>query len=54
MHQIVVGLGQNTMYPIQKVYEKKKIIKNGSDSLWKYAEEIINQCVTEGILKKQE
>ncbi len=40
--------------PYQKVYEKKKIIKNGSDSLWKYAEEIINQCVTEGILKKQE
>lgn len=38
--------------PYQKVYEKKKIIKNGSDSLWKYAEEIINQCVTEGILKK--
>ncbi|MDD4719675.1 MAG: HD domain-containing protein [Bacteroides sp.] len=40
--------------PYSKVYEKKKIIKNGSDSLWKYAEEIINQCVTEGILKKQE
>lgn len=38
--------------PYSKVYEKKKIIKNGSDSLWKYAEEIINQCVTEGILKK--
>ena len=38
--------------PYSSVYEKKKIIKNGSDSLWKYAEEIINQCVTEGILKK--
>ena len=28
--------------PYQKVYEKKKIIKNGSDSLWKYAEEIMD------------
>lgn len=34
------------------VYEKKKVIKNGSETLWNYAEEIIENSVTKGILKK--
>lgn len=35
-----------------KVYEKKKIIKEGSNAIWKYAEELINDSVEKGILKK--
>jgi putative hydrolase of HD superfamily len=35
-----------------KVYEKKKIIKDGSNTIWKYAEELINDSVAKGILKK--
>lgn len=34
------------------VYEKKKVIKYGSTSLWKYAENLINESVDSGILKK--
>lgn len=36
----------------QKVYEKKKAIKNGSATIWSYAENLINQSVESGILKK--
>lgn len=35
-----------------KVYEKKKIIKEGSDTLWNFAEGLINESVEKGILKK--
>lgn len=35
-----------------KVYEKKKDIKEGSSSLWSYAENLINESVDKGILKK--
>jgi putative hydrolase of HD superfamily len=35
-----------------KVYEKKKAIKNGSSSLWNYAEGLINEGIAKGILKK--
>jgi len=38
--------------PYNKVYEKKKVIKNGSSSIWNYAEKIINESVEKGILKK--
>jgi len=38
--------------PYQKVYEKKKVIENGSASIWKYAENLINESVEKGILKK--
>ncbi|MFT3911358.1 MAG: HD domain-containing protein [Ferruginibacter sp.] len=38
--------------PYQKVYEKKKVIENGSTSIWKYAEQLINESVEKGILKK--
>ena len=36
----------------QKVYDKKKAIKNGSTTVWNYAEGLINQSVDSGILKK--
>ena len=35
-----------------KVYEKKKIIKEGSNTIWNYAETLINDSVEKGILKK--
>ena len=37
----------------QQVYEKKKVIQDGSTSLWKYAENLINESVEKGILKKK-
>jgi putative hydrolase of HD superfamily len=36
----------------QKVYDKKKIIKHGSTKIWNYAENLINESVDKGILKK--
>ena len=38
--------------PYQKVYKKKKAIKEGSDSIWNYAENLINESVEKGILRK--
>ena len=38
--------------PYQKVYDKKKAIKGGSSSIWNYAENLINESVEKGILKK--
>ena len=35
-----------------KVYEKKKVIKDGSNSIWDYAEDLLNESVEKGILKK--
>jgi putative hydrolase of HD superfamily len=35
-----------------KVYEKKKIMKDGSNTIWNYAEALINDSVDKGILKK--
>ena len=35
-----------------QVYEKKKVIKDSSTSLWKYAENLLNESVDKGILKK--
>lgn len=34
------------------VYNKKKVIEKGSGSIWKYAEELLNESVQKGILKK--
>ena len=36
----------------EKVYAKKKVIANGSAALWEYAEQLINESVEKGILKK--
>ena len=38
--------------PYQTVYDKKKAIKNGSTVIWDYAENLINESVDKGILKK--
>ena len=35
-----------------KVYEKKKVIKDGSQTIWNYAENLINESVEKGILGK--
>ncbi|KIQ21769.1 phosphohydrolase [Flavobacterium sp. MEB061] len=35
-----------------KVYEKKSVIKDGSEIVWNYAESLINESVAKGILKK--
>jgi putative hydrolase of HD superfamily len=35
-----------------KVYNKKKVIGEGSASIWNYAEGLINESVAKGILKK--
>ncbi|MDI9880267.1 HD domain-containing protein [Flectobacillus longus] len=35
-----------------KVYNKKKVIKDGSEVIWDYAENLINESVDKGILKK--
>lgn len=40
--------------PYQKVYDKKKIIKNGSTAIWSYSEQLINESVDKGILKKED
>ncbi|HSC55525.1 MAG TPA: HD domain-containing protein [Phnomibacter sp.] len=38
--------------PYQKVYDKKSAMKEGSASIWAYAEQLINESVDKGILKK--
>lgn len=35
-----------------KVYQKKSVIKNGSQTIWDFAEQLINESVEKGILKK--
>lgn len=37
----------------ETVYEKKKVIKNGSEVIWEYAENLLNKNVEKGILKKK-
>jgi putative hydrolases of HD superfamily len=39
--------------PYKKVYEKKSVIKEGSKTLWNYAEGLINDSVAKGILKDE-
>lgn len=36
----------------EKVYAKKQVIQHGSDRIWQYAEQLINESVEKGILKK--
>lgn len=40
--------------PYEKVYAKKKDIAKGSAFIWNYAEQLINESVAKGILKKKE
>ena len=37
--------------PYQNVYDVNKIIKNGSTTIWSYAENLINESVDKGFLK---
>lgn len=37
----------------QKVYDKKKIIKEGSITIWDFAENLLNESVEKGILVKK-
>lgn len=39
--------------PYQKVYDKKKAIKDGSTTIWNYAENLINESVEKGMLNKE-
>lgn len=36
----------------QQVYNKKKAIKDGAASIWTYAEQLLNESVEKGILRK--
>ncbi|MCO4291607.1 HD domain-containing protein [Solitalea sp. MAHUQ-68] len=36
----------------QQVYDKKKVINDGSKAIWGYSENLLNDCVEKGILKK--
>lgn len=38
--------------PFEKVYEKKKVMKEGSAHIWEYAEQVLNESVEKGILRK--
>lgn len=38
--------------PFQKVYDKKKAIKEGSSTIWEYAEKLLKESVDKGILRK--
>ncbi len=38
--------------PYQMVYDKKKVIKDGSTAIWEYAEQLITESVEKGILTK--
>ena len=37
----------------EKVHQKKRVIKEGSNSIWNFAEQLINESVETGILKKE-
>lgn len=36
----------------EKVHQKKSIIKEGSDTIWNFAEQLLDESVEKGILKK--
>jgi ribosomal protein S20 len=46
--------GQNMMWNIITVYNQKKVIKDGSASIWSYAERLLNESVEKGILRKNQ
>ena len=39
--------------PYQKIYDLNKTIKNGSNTMWNYAEDLIDESVEKGNLKKE-
>lgn len=36
-----------------KVYHKKKVIADGAEAIWQYADQLLNESVDRGILKRQ-
>ncbi|MNR44661.1 hypothetical protein D3C85_1634310 [compost metagenome] len=36
----------------EKVHQKKSVIKEGSDTIWNFAEQLLDESVEKGILKK--
>ncbi|RZJ70933.1 HD family hydrolase [Flavobacterium sp.] len=38
--------------PYEKVYQKKKVIAEGSQTIWEFAERLLKESVEKGILKK--
>ena len=48
-----IGICKEFNVDYTKVYEKKKEIKKGSESIWKYSETLINESVEKGILIKK-
>ena len=46
------GTWQEFNVDFAKVYNKKSAIKNGSTAIWAYAEQLLNDSVARGILKK--
>lgn len=39
--------------PFEKVYEKKKVMKQGSETIWEFAEDLLNRNVAAGKLRKR-
>lgn len=48
------GTWQEFDVPYEKVHAKKKVIANGSTALWSYADNLLNESVEKGILKKSD
>ncbi|WP_107040010.1 HD domain-containing protein [Brumimicrobium mesophilum] len=46
------GTWQEFDVPHDKVYDKVKVINHGSTSVWNYAENLINESVEKGILRR--
>lgn len=46
------GTWQEFDVPYSKVYNKKKVIKEGAATIWEYAENLLNENVAKGILRK--
>lgn len=48
------GTWQEYNVPYEKVHNKKKVMAEGSEVIWDYAESLLNEAVHQGILKKQQ
>lgn len=46
------GTWQEFNVDYARVYKKKQAIRNGSTTIWEYAEQLLNESVDRGILKK--
>jgi len=46
------GTWQEFDIPFEKVHQKKQAIQLGSEAIWAYAEQLLNESVANGILRK--